>query len=115
MGHREMINKDYRQAALKTYGDKCEICGHSQVEVHHIDYQEQWDMEGKARAAEKDRAALNGILVAARAMGYIKYERGQLSKNDSTKNLSVLCGNCHGLVHKMDVGMRLLKVLKTRK
>jgi hypothetical protein len=52
----------------------------------------------------------------AKDSGYDLYDvvARQLSKNDDTKNTSVLCGNCHSLVHTMDVGKKLLKVIKER-
>lgn len=111
-----MINERYRESALITYGDKCEICGHSRTEVHHIDYQEQWEMEKKVREAfRKKLPTLNTLLEEARKLGYIKFENNQLSKNDSTENLSVLCGNCHSLMHCMDVGKKILKAIKPRR
>ena len=103
-----MINKHYRESALETYGEVCEICGHkTSLEVHHIDYQEQWEMEKKVRDN-------NSLVSEAKKLGYLEFKRNQLSKNDSTKNLAVLCGNCHGLMHTLDVGKKLLKALKER-
>jgi predicted HNH restriction endonuclease len=113
-----MINKHYRENALKTYGDACEICGRrTGLEVHHIDYQEQWEMESKIRLASKKNWSVSGpaLLETARKLGYDTFEFNQLSKNDDTKNLSVLCGNCHSLIHTLDSGKKLLKAIKERK
>lgn len=113
-----MINKDYRNSALNTYGDSCELCGHrTSLEVHHINYQEQWDIERKIRSAEKKSQLnlVNELIDTAKSMGFDEYKDGQLSKDDSTTNLSVLCGNCHSLVHLIDVGLKLLRALKPRR
>lgn len=112
-----MINKEYRKAALKTYGDSCEICGHrTSLEIHHIDYQEQNAAEVEIRMADRKKSSLvPELLKTARENGWIAWTGGQLSKNDSTLNLSVLCGNCHGLMHCMDVGKKLLKAIKPRR
>lgn len=110
-----MINKHYREEAIKTYGEACEICGYpSATEVHHIDYQEQWAMEAKLRALD-GKANFLDIMRVAKEKGYLEYRNRQLSKNDNTLNLACLCGNCHTLMHKLDVGMKLLKVLKERR
>jgi predicted HNH restriction endonuclease len=104
-----MINKHYRESALKTYGETCEICGHkTALEVHHIDYQEQWDAEKKIRKGEI-------TLDEVKQLGYLAFFNNQLAKNDSTKNLAVLCGNCHSLIHTLDSGKKLLKAIKERK
>lgn len=113
-----MIDKNYRENALKTYGESCEICGHrTSLEVHHINYQDQQQMEDLLRRAKKYyvEADFQKLLAEANSMGFVEFEKNQLAKDDSTKNLSVLCGNCHSLVHTMDVGNRLLKAIKPRK
>jgi hypothetical protein len=112
-----MIDKNYHENALKTYGESCEICGfRSCLEVHHINYQEHQASEEIVRRTEKNKPEnLTVVLRAAKSGGFDEYKNGQLSKDDSTKNLSVLCGNCHSLMHKLDVGMKLLNALKERK
>jgi hypothetical protein len=109
-----MINKKYRDAALEQYGESCEICGHlTSLEVHHIDYQEHQVMENKLRASKKG----DPIFLAAEGLGYDEYNFNtkQLSKNDDTKNLSVLCGNCHSLCHLIDYGKNILNAIKPRR
>ena len=104
--------KDYRDIGIETYGDKCEICSHSLVEVHHINYQEQWNIERRLR---KDFNNRDQLLKEARSLGFLKWDGNQLSKDDRSTNLAVLCGNCHTLIHKLDVGLNILKVLSKRK
>lgn len=107
---------DYRQLGLETYGYKCEICSYSIVEVHHINYKEQWDIENKLRKEQRlDRA--DALLKLAKELGFSEYnfKTKQLAKDDSSTNLAVLCGNCHSLIHRLDVGMNLLKVIDRRK
>lgn len=113
-----MINKNYRESALKTYGESCELCGHrTSLEVHHIDYLEHQAMENKLRNAKRADGNLTALTVEAKEQGYDEYyhTKGQLSKNDSTLNLSVLCGNCHSLCHLIDYGKNILKALKPRR
>jgi hypothetical protein len=113
-----MINKNYREAALKTYGEACELCGHrTSLEIHHINYQEHQEIENKIRLAEKKDWQVSGpgLITIASKMGFTDYKNGQLAKDDSTTNLSVLCGNCHSLCHLIDYGKNLLKALKERK
>lgn len=111
-----MIDKNYRKSAIAVYGEACEICGHrTSLEVHHIDYQEHQEIENKIRKASRDNhPSFKSLVSQAKAMGYDEFEFGQLSKNDDTENTSVLCGNCHGLMHCMDVGKKVLKALKPR-
>ncbi|MEH7116117.1 hypothetical protein V7128_01660 [Neobacillus vireti] len=112
-----MINKYYRKAALEKYGEACEICGHrTSLEVHHIDYQEHQAIEDELKKLQKLGTLTNDRLQFAKDNGYDLYDVAtrQLSKNDDTKNTSVLCGNCHSLVHTMDVGKKLLKAIKER-
>lgn len=108
-----MINKGYREAAIETYGEACEICGHRSVEVHHIDYQEQWAMEARLRKAKTSE--LGRLIDQAKKLGYDHWDGKQLSKNDSTLNLSCLCGNCHSFVHKIDAGKKLLQAIPQRR
>lgn len=107
-----MINKNYRDAALKIYGEACEICGHkTALEVHHINYKEHQEIENRLRKIPFNES----LILEAKNMGFDEWHKNQLSKDDNTKNLAVLCGNCHSLIHGMDVGLRLLKILKPRK
>jgi ribosomal protein L44E len=116
-----VINKEYRKAALTKYGEQCELCGHrTSLEVHHIDYQEHQAMEDNLRNMNRDmnkdgKVYLN-LLNQAKYSGYDMFDTktNQLTKNDDTRNTSVLCGNCHSLIHLMDVGKLLLKALKPR-
>jgi hypothetical protein len=113
-----MIDKNYRKSALKTYGESCELCGHrTSLEVHHIDYQEHQAMEDELRKAKRADGNLTALVLKAKEQGYDEYYHtiGQLSKNDSTLNTSVLCGNCHSLCHLVDYGKKLLKALKARR
>jgi hypothetical protein len=112
-----MIDKHYRENALKTYGESCEICGHrTSLEVHHINYQEQQQMEQMLRFAYKYKdPQYKEMLSEAKSKGFVEFNNNQLAKDDSTTNLSVLCGNCHSLIHTIDVGMKLLKAIKPRK
>jgi hypothetical protein len=114
-----MIDKNYHENALKTYGESCEICGfRSCLEVHHINYQEHQAAENMLRGFKKARKEIpESVLKGMKTGGwdYFDPKTEQLSKDDSTTNLSVLCGNCHSLMHKLDVGMKLLNVLKERK
>jgi hypothetical protein len=102
---------DYRQAGLETYGHKCEICGYSIVEVHHINYQEHQAIENKLRKTDNPES----LLEKAREMNFTDWDGHQLSKDNRSTNLAVLCGNCHSLIHRLDVGMNLIKVLDRRK
>jgi hypothetical protein len=114
-----MIDKYYRQTALEKYGEACEICGHrTSLEVHHIDYQEHQAMENKLRAALKHiEPELNQLIEEAKTAGYDEFDKEarSLSKNDDSHNTSVLCGNCHSLIHALDSGKKILRVLKERK
>lgn len=106
---------DYREIGLDTYGHRCEFCGNSMVEVHHIDYQEHQLLEDRIRRAAKNQMELTSLLEEAKNQGYLKWNGKDLEKNNSSYNLSVLCGNCHNLVHRMDVGKKILGALDRRK
>jgi hypothetical protein len=116
-----MIDKNYRKSALRTYGEACEICGHrSSLEVHHIDYQEHQLMENTIRNMNmdmnKDGKVYLNLLNQAKEYGWDEFnpKLGQLTKNDSTENTSVLCGNCHSFLHLVDYGKKLLNAIKPR-
>lgn len=112
-----MINKEYRKSALDTYGEACELCGHrTSLEVHHINYQEHQTFEDNIRKGKSD--SLREVAIkAAKEVGFDYWDEKtkQLTKDDSTKNLSVLCGNCHSLCHLIDYGMKIKKALKERR
>ena len=110
---------DYRDVGLATYGNKCEICSNAMVEVHHIYYQEHQELENKIRKTYKDKDMNThlALLKEAKEQGweYFDTKALQLDKGKRSTMLSVLCGNCHTLIHKMDVGMKLLKAISPRK
>lgn len=106
---------EYREAGLQAYGDRCEICGYHIVEVHHIDYQEHQAVEDKIRAAVRKKKDITKLLEEAAALGYLFWDGRQLSKDNRSTNLAVICPNCHSLIHLMDVGMKLKKALPPRK
>lgn len=111
-----MIDRNYRETALATYGESCEVCGHrTSLEVHHINYQEQQAIERQIREADKKGISIAPLIEKAKAMGFDEYKGGQLAKDDSTKNTCVLCGNCHSFVHLIDMGLKLLRALKPRR
>jgi hypothetical protein len=107
----------YRQLALETYGDRCEICGfRGAVEVHHIDYHLHDEWEKKIRHAKKTNAEnFEELLEQAKELGFMYFEDNQLGKDNRSTNLAVLCPNCHALVHALDAGTKLLKILPKRK
>jgi hypothetical protein len=114
-----MIDKHYHDSAINKYGKRCEICGFAVgLEVHHLNYQEHQDIEDQIRKAErsKDHEEMIALLNKAKAMGFVEYDSktGQLAKDDSTRNLSVLCANHHNFVHITDMGLKILKALPPR-
>jgi hypothetical protein len=109
---------DYRDVGLDTYGNRCELCGYAScVEVHHTHYQEHQELEDKIRAAFKAGKDISSLVEEAKAQGWMYFDKKtlQLDKGNAPKLLSVLCGNCHSLIHKMDVGLKLLKAISPRK
>lgn len=106
---------EYRETGLSTYGDRCEICGFHIVEVHHIDYQEHQKVENKIRTAVKKKQNITKLLEEAADLGYLYWDGNQLSKDNRSTNLSVLCPNCHTLVHRIDAGMKLKGAIPPRK
>jgi hypothetical protein len=116
-----MIDKNYRKSALRTYGEACEICGHrTSLEVHHIDYQEHQAVEDEMRRLHKiptlSLDEFDKEIKKVQDLGYDYFDQktGQLTKNDSTENTSVLCGNCHSFLHLVDYGKKLLNAIKPR-
>jgi hypothetical protein len=106
---------DYRQLGIETYGARCEICHFGIVEVHHINYQEHQEMENRLRAAVKKGKDISQLLLEAYKQGFREWDGHQLSKDNRSTALSVLCPNCHTLIHRMDIGMKLLGALTPRK
>lgn len=106
---------NYRETAIATYGTKCEICTYGIVEVHHIGYQEHQETEDYIRYLFKNGNDISVELAKAYALGFLKWDGNQLSKDDRSTNLSCLCSNCHYLIHLMNVGLRLLKAIPERK
>jgi hypothetical protein len=112
------MDKDYRQVGMEAYGERCEICGYtSSVEVHHTHYQEHQALEDRLRHATRNGMDLSSLLEEGKASGWNYFDKKslQLDKGKRSSMLSVLCGNCHTLMHKMDVGLKLLKAIKPRK
>jgi predicted HNH restriction endonuclease len=109
------MGKDYRQAGIETYGDRCELCQFSLVEVHHIDYQEHQELENRIRATVKAKKDITSLLIEAVEKGYLEWKNNQLEKDNRSTNLAVLCGNCHTLIHRIDCGKKLLGALRPRK
>lgn len=109
------MEKTYREIGLETYGHKCELCGYSIVEVHHINYQlhDQW--EKKIRDMVKSHQDVADLLEMAKGLGFLDWDGHDLAKDNRSTNLSVLCGNCHSLIHLLDAGMKLLNALTPRK
>lgn len=109
------MSTDYREAGILTYGDRCELCGYSIIEVHHLNYQEHQKMENKIREAFKAGKDITGLLQEAAKQGFLQWDGYQLEKDNRSTSLSVLCPNCHTLIHRIDCGMKLLGALTPRK
>jgi hypothetical protein len=111
--------RDYRDVGIEMYGNRCEICGYSScVEVHHTHYQEHQAMEDIMRGFIKAGKEIpDSVMEGAKQQGWTYFDKKtlQLDKGNRPDLLSVLCGNCHSLIHKMDVGLKLLKALAPRK
>lgn len=119
------IYSRYRKIAIEVYGEACEWigCGWSAAscDVHHIDYQEQWEYERKLRAlfdqGEEAFEEYQAFVKEAHEKGYgfFNSRNRQLHKNDHPSNLTVLCPNHHRYVHTQDLGMKLLSFVPQRK
>lgn len=99
----------YSEIAARVYGTKCEWagCGWDEAgcDVHHIDYQEHQNIENALRAGVSITYPEKfGVLID-----------GQLPKNDSSDNLTVLCPNHHRYVHHTDLGLEVLKYIPDRR
>jgi hypothetical protein len=112
-----MTTVDYRQLGLDTYGHACELCGfRAIVEIHHLAYNLHNEWEKRIRLAKKLNASnYEDLLEQAKELGYLTFEYNQLDKDNRSTNLSVLCPNCHSLVHLVDMDMSLLKALPPRR
>jgi predicted metalloendopeptidase len=112
-----MIDKHYHDSAINKYGKRCEICGFAVgLEVHHLNYQEHQAIEDQIRKAERsgDHEEMIALINKAKAMGFDEYVNFQLAKDDSTRNLSVVCANHHNFIHITDMGLKILKALPPR-
>lgn len=109
------MDKDYREIGIENYGDRCELCSHSVVEVHHIDYHLHQGYEDSLRIFTKQGKDLTDLLNKARSLGFMEWDGHNLSKDSRPSNLSVLCPTCHSLIHTLDSGTNLLKALRPRK
>lgn len=109
------MEKGYREIGIETYGNKCELCSHGLVEVHHIAYNEHQAFEDKVRKAYREGSELHSLLEQALKLGYETWDGRQLGKDNRSTNLAVLCPNCHTLVHTVDMGKKLLKALPPRR
>lgn len=109
----------YSTVAKKVYGDKCELCGWGKAtaDVHHIDYQEHWEMEDRLRDLwkQKNMEEFDRVQAIALMEGYGLFLNNQLPKNDNPGNLAVLCPNCHRELHFYDHGKKVLEALPPRK
>lgn len=98
----------YSEVATRTYGKRCEWigCGWDEAgcDVHHLDYQEHNTLETSLRRGEEQETGKYGIFID-----------GQLPKNDSSDNLSVLCPNHHRFVHHADLGLTVLDYIPPRR
>lgn len=113
----------YHNTATEVYGSKCEWIGcgwdAADLDVHHISYQEQQEIETEIRKAinsgNMDQFAQ--LLAKAQDMGYPHYDQKdrQLDKDDRASNLTVLCPNHHRFVHTEDLGMKVLTFIPPRK
>lgn len=108
------MSMSYRETGLSVYGHKCELCGFSVVEVHHIGYQLHTEWENKIRSKYRAGEDISIMLEEVKALGFLSWNGQDLSKDNRSTNLAVLCGNCHSLVHLFDAGMNLLKALPKR-
>jgi hypothetical protein len=106
---------DYRQIGIGTYGGKCEICGFGIVEIHHVDYKTHQVMENAIRKAVRAGEDIGLLLSNARVLGFLEWDNNQLSKDDRSSNLAVLCPNHHMMVHQADMGVSLLRLLPKRR
>lgn len=115
--------KSYRDIGILVYGDKCEFdgCGWNAApcDVHHINYQEQqkFEKELKKHLMYNSTDRFAQVLAEAVSKGFLSYDTktGQLSKDDRSINLAVLCPNHHRYVHHVDLGMDILKHIPPRK
>ena len=113
----------YAELGNKIYGSKCEFegCGweEAKCDVHHINYQEQQDIEKRIREAvrENDVELTNRLILEASKKGFMSfdYKTMELEKDHRSVNLAVLCPNHHRYVHHLDMGMDILKKISQRR
>ncbi len=114
--------ESYSEIATKTYGISCEFnnCGWDEAtcDVHHINYQEQHEVEKLLRYLVKvsDMEGYKSALMKAREKGFSAFNTItlQLDKDNRSINLCVLCPNHHRYVHHKDLGMEILNYLPPR-
>ena len=115
--------KRYAEIGIETYGSKCEFnkCGWEDAtcDVHHINYQEQQEIEKKIRRAIKENNVelTNQLILEACQKGFLffNYETMDLEKDHRSMNLAILCPNHHRYVHYVDMGMDILNKIPPRK
>ena len=115
--------KKYAQTGLETYGKKCEFdgCGWEEAtcDVHHINYQEQQDIEKKIRKAVRGNNVelANQLILEANKKGFLffNYDKMELEKDHRSINLAILCPNHHRYVHHVDMGMSILEKIPPRR
>lgn len=106
---------NYREVGVTAYGQRCEICGFTIVEVHHVDYKLHEYHENLIRKLVKNKQDITAALKEAKTHGFLIWDGHDLSKDSRTTNLSVLCPNHHTMVHQADMSLLLLKLLPERK
>jgi hypothetical protein len=109
------LEDNYRDIGLNSYGNKCEICGFSLVEVHHVDYNKHTYYENTLRKMVKQKQDITQFLEEAKRNGFLFWDGHDLSKDSRSTNLSVLCPNHHTMTHTADLGLALLKLIPERK
>ncbi len=115
--------KKYAILGMQTYGSQCEFggCGWKEAtcDVHHINYQEQQDIEKRIRSSVKESNVelTNQLILEANQKGFLffDYESMDLEKDHRSINLAILCPNHHRYVHHIDMGMDILKKIPPRK
>jgi hypothetical protein len=117
-----MSKVNYSKIAKEAYGESCEWIGcgwnESDCDVHHINYQLQWDLEKKIRTAHRsadiERARELADIANSKGFGKFDIKTMQLGKDDRLLNLAVLCPNHHRYVHDEDLGFDIFKYIPKR-
>lgn len=114
---------EYNELGKKVYGRVCEFdgCGWdlATCDVHHISYKEQQEYEKLLRHFYKnnDLDSFKMTLYNAKSEGFNHFNSVtlQLTKDDRSTNLCVLCPNHHRYVHHFDIGLDILNYIPERK